>query len=188
MQRRFYYLTDNLNATVEMARAFEARGIPHGQIHVLAKNETGLVRHNIKTGTPLDVYDIVHLGWEGAIIGTLIGFLAAIGLWLWNPFGYHLEFWMVLPLWVLFTLHGAWAGGLIGTHARNYRIKPFLKAIESGKFLTLVDVDENQAKALKQVEAVYNVKSRGHTPTGTNPFENWLSFRASQSDWPDVKR
>lgn len=187
-QRRFYYLSDNLDSTVKFTHGCENRGIPYDNIHVLAKNDKGLVRHHVHLGSPLQIYDVIHLGEKGAIWGAVIGFILAMAIWIWNPFEPDIKFWMVIPVWVLCTLHGAWSGGLIGTHSRNYRIKPFLKDIEQGKHLILVDIDQDQVSILRELERSIGLKAEGHTPTGNKIFENPFSFELSHSEWPKMKR
>ena len=187
-RRRFYYLFDSVNEIVNFTNTLEKKGIAHDQIHAFGNNEDGLVRHHIQSGSVLETYDIVHMGQEGAIVGFILGFLFSMLLLWWDPFTLDITFWMVIPIWVLFTLHGAWSGGLVGTHARNYRIKPYLNMLEKGKYLVLVDVNEYQAKNLAEVEATTHRSFDRYTYTGSNPFEQWLSFRHAQSDWPKQKR
>ena len=185
---RFYYITRSLEATVKMIHTMENKGIPHNQIHVIGKNDDGLVRHKIQEGSILETYDMVHVGQEGALVGFVLGFVFSMTLLWWNPFALDITFWMVVPVWILFTMYGAWSGGLIGTHARNYHIKPYLKHIEKGHFLSLVDVDEHQRETLKSIELELGIGAEGQSETGSNPFEQGLAFLHAKSPWPNVKR
>lgn len=177
--RRLYYLTDTLESTVAIARDLERLGIGYNQIHVLGKNEGSLVRHHVHSASPLEKYDSIHLGEQGAIVGFLIG-LVFIGIVkAVKPFGMDISFWILVPLWILFTLHGAWAGGLIGTHMRYYRISRFRDDVEAGRYLVLVDVTEAQEAEVKRIMSRDHDEAgfKGESPVVSSPFD----MRASRS-------
>ncbi|MAR93346.1 MAG: hypothetical protein CML06_21090 [Pseudomonadales bacterium] len=175
---------------MKIARTLRKNGVPQGQIQAFGKNDDGLVRHKVKSDTTLDVdaYDVVHMGKEGAIAGFIIGFLAALAFIWWSPFDGRFGYWVGIPVWILFTLHGAWSGGLVGTHARNYRLKPFMKDLELGKYLLIVDVNEFQASAIRAVKRELDVRPDQASDTGVGALERWLPFSGSQTEWPDIRR
>lgn len=173
--RRLYYLIDTLDNTVAIARDLEKKGIGYSQMHVLGKNEEGIVRHHLHSATPLQEYEIIKMGERGVILGFLIGLIFIVALDLIEPFGIELSLWVLLAIWCLFTLHGAWAGGLVGTHAHNYRVTHFKDDIEQGKFLLLIDVDAIQEGRVQEFmkgqheEAQYE----GESSKWGSPLEGW---------------
>lgn len=173
--RRLYYLIDTLDNTVAIARDLEKKGIGYNQMHVLGKNEEGFVRHHLHSATPFQEYDIIKMGERGVILGTLVGLIFIIALDLIEPFGVELSFWILLAIWGLFILHGAWAGGLVGTHVHNYRITQFKDDIEQGKYLLLIDVDEPQEGKVQDFMKGQHQGARyeGESSKWGSPLEGW---------------
>lgn len=171
--RRLYYLTDTLDSTIAIARDLEKLRIGYNQIHVLGHNEGELVRHNVHCGSPLENYDSIRLGEQGAIVGFLIGLVFIIIVKAVQPFGMDISFWILIPLWIIFTLHGAWSGGLIGTHRRYYRIARFRDDLEQGRYLVLIDVTRDQEAEVKEVMRRYHAEAgfKGDSPVTSNPFD-----------------
>ena len=147
--RRLYYLANTLDDTEKISKDLERAGVGYEQQHILSKHEGRLVRHHLHTAGPLEKFDIIHYGERGAIIGFLTGLLFVLLLEIFKPFSLNPDFWVHVGIWVLFTCFGAWAGGLVGTHRRNYRIAPLRSEIEAGKYIVLVDVHGHQIEAIK---------------------------------------
>lgn len=177
---RLYYVADSLENTVSIARNLEKRGIGYDQMHVLSKNEAGLLRHHIHTATPLEDHEIIKMGERGGILGSIAGLIFIIGLSIVDPFEMEISFWVLFLIWVLFSMHGAWAGGLVGTHARNYRISRFEKDIENGKYLMMIDVGDAQERLVHSVIDIDHrdeARYEGESPAHSGPFDGLHFFR-----------
>lgn len=171
--RRLYYLTETLDSAIDIARDLDKAQVGYNQIHVLGHNEGELVRHQVHAGSPLETYDSIHLGEQGAIVGFIIGLIFIIIVKAVEPFGMDISFWILIPLWIIFTLHGAWSGGLIGTHRRYYRIARFRPDLERGCYLVLIDVWPRQEEEIKNIMSRYHDEAgfRGESPVTSNPFD-----------------
>lgn len=182
-RRRLYYLTPTLDSTVAISRALERKGVGYEQMHVLSKNEDGLARHKVHTASPLETYDIIHMGEQGALIGFLAGFVFVVVLKLFNPFDIEISYWILAAIWAFITLHGAWSGGIGGTQARNYKIKPYLSDIENGNYLILVDVTEDQRTAVRQMMKAEHPEAefKAESTTGSNPLERFPLLKRIRS-------
>lgn len=182
-RRRLYYIAPTLNSTVGIARDLEHEGIGYNQMHVLSKNTDGLVRHRVHTASPLETYDIVHKGGQGALIGFVAGFIFVMLLKMLNPFQVELSYWILAAIWALVTAHGAWSGGIVGTMARNYKVTPYLSEIESGQYLMLIDVRPEQHSVARQVikSRHPDAEFRAESTTGSNPFERFPGWRRARS-------
>lgn len=182
-RRRLYYIAPALSSTVAIAQDLENMGVGYDQVHVLGKNEDGLARHHVHTASPLETYDMIHMGEQGALIGFILGFIFVIGLKLLNPFDVDINNWILIAVWALITLHGAWSGGIAGTQTRNYKIKSYLPEIEKGKYLLLIDVNEDQHPVVRKLMKSQHpdAEYRAESTTGSNPFERFPLLRRIRS-------
>ena len=182
--RRLYYLADTLDETRKISKDLEKAGAGYDQQHILGNHEGKLVKHHLHTASPLEKYDIVHYGERGALMGLLGGLVFILMLELVNPMGLDPNIWAHLAIWLLITFFGGWAGGLVGTHRGNYRISPFRSDIRAGKYLILVDAHGEQLDAVKKLmkEKYSNVRFKGSSSPGYNPFDELPFFRRFQSN------
>lgn len=182
-RRRLYYIAPTLDSTVGIARDLEREGIGYNQMHVLSKNTDGLVRHRVHTASPLETYDMVHKGGQGALIGFVVGFFFVVLLKLLNPFQVEISYWILAAIWALITAHGAWSGGIAGTQARHYKVEPYMAEIESGKYLMLIDVIPDQDGIVRQVikQRHADAEFRAETTAGSNPLERFPGWRRARS-------
>ncbi|MDX1695045.1 MAG: hypothetical protein R3208_14865, partial [Ketobacteraceae bacterium] len=182
--RRLYYLADTREETEKLSKDLEDLGAGYDQQHIFSNHEGELVKHNLHTASPIERYDIIHYGERGAIIGFVGGLVFVLLLELINPMGLNPGIWAALGILVLFTFFGSWAGGLVGTHRRNYRIARFLPDIKAGKYLMLVDVHGEQIKEVKDMirKKYPDITFKGGSSTGYNPFDELPVLRSFQSD------
>ena len=184
--RRLYYIVDDIDTTTAISQRLHEEGITDWNFHVLARDASGLYRHNLHSALPLHRHDTVRFGERGALIGGVIGFgLGMLFFWMqvlpW-PFD---RFWVVMA--VLFgAVLGALQGGFAGSRRENYKIEDFHDDIDAGRMLIMVDVrPTNKAKVreimnLQFPQAMY----RGNDSTLISPF------KPARRIWPrgvDVK-
>lgn len=171
--KRLYYLTDSIDLTEEISNKLHAAGITDWHFHVLSKDEAGLKTHRIHSANYLQAYDIVHSGERGAMLGIIVGILAAIATLIFQPFEKTLGIGTLAVVIAIITMFGAWVGGLLGISSENYKISRFHQDIEEGKHLIMVDIKPHQEIKVRQLmqSEFPEAKLQGEDTTHTNPFK-----------------
>ena len=149
--KRHYFISDNLDDLESVEQELESRGVTTLQIHVLSQNDADVEHHKLHQVVTFMKTDIVRSTVIGALIGVCLCLLTlaiahstgftktAIG---WVP---------VVFLSVVLLGFCTWEGGLRGIQEPNSRFRSFLPALQSGKHILFVDIDNDQEAVLKQV-------------------------------------
>ncbi len=178
--KRMYYLADTLEAAERVWNNVQHINISSGSFHVVSKDEDGIKRHHLSSASAVRRTDLIHSGEQGALIGGTIGFLFALWLIVAKPFDMNVGMMGFSVAFLMFTVFGAWAGGLIGLSHENYKIVPFHNAIEEGKYLLMIDVgtvqQENLLRMLMRLKH-QDVLFEGGDSLFINPFEMKTSFQ-----------
>jgi len=149
--KRLYYLSNNIDVVEKLSDQLHERGITDWNFHVMGKDKANMVRHHLHTTTPLHELDIVRSGERGVLAGFAIGLLLTCYVALFTSFGATMNLLAQIASVVLFSLFGAWLGGLVGVSNENYKIRRFHKAIDAGHFLIMVDVNRFQRHEVEKV-------------------------------------
>lgn len=147
--RRLYYLTNDIDRAARIARELERCRVSQRRIHVLSRNEGGLMTRHLHGASYLDRLDIVHRGLQGLVVGLMLG-VVLLGMTLWlleRPFEPSAQ----LALVALTTLFGSWIGGLIGFAYENHRLAAFHDAVELGQHLIMVDVPGRDVERVRSL-------------------------------------
>jgi hypothetical protein len=144
----YYYLSPTLAETASVTEDLRQSGVDDWFIHIISKNEAGLSRRRLHSGNYLEKMDFLREGLIGGAMGLLIG-LAGAGLLAWfEPFGPNVPMIAYLGVIAVFTLHGAWQGGLVGISTENKKLQRFHHDIEQGKYLILVYAQESEEQKI----------------------------------------
>lgn len=173
--RRLYYVADHVEDAEAVCQALQREGISNWHLHVLAKDEAGLYTHKIHSANPLHQLDILHTGLRFAGYGLLGGLLIGLALYSFSAMGWlgmAVPEWVVLMLACLGTLFGAWQGGMVGLSREHYKIERYHEEIEAGKYLLMVDVNQEQRPLVREMMNFDfpQVPYRGASNTGINPL------------------
>lgn len=175
--KRYYFIEDNLDDLETIERELEARNVVTPQIHVLSQDDAALRGRHLNEVHSFMKKDVVRSGEIGAIIGLIVAVIAiataamtrvleTIG---WVPFIF-----LAIILLGFFT----WEGGLFGIQTPNSHFRRFEEALRAGKHVFIVDVEDQQEGALKQVLAAHP----GLKPAGTGASApRWLVY--CQQKW-----
>ena len=140
----YYYLSPTLAETESVSDDLHKSGVDDWFIHIISKNEAGLHRRHLHSSNYLETMDFIREGLLGAVFGLIIGLLAATLISVFDPFGPDLPLLAYLGVMALFTLFGAWQGGLVGISSENCKLAHFHDDIEAGKYLILVYANRNE--------------------------------------------
>ncbi len=147
--KRLYYLTDSLDSVTRIVEDLHRDGITDWHLHVLSRNEAGLFHRQIHSANMLQENDVIHSGQLGALVGGLVGLVAATLLEWWNPFGVDIPLPALIVFAGFFTMFGAWSGGLAGVTRENYKTTRFHDDLANGKHLVMVDVSREQERLVR---------------------------------------
>ncbi len=171
--RRLYFLADDLETTELVARCLSHQYQGDWRYHVIGLDQQGLLQHQIRTANLWQKTDVVRLAEQGALLGVIVGVIAAGFYAAFNP---HV---LPLPLitWLGSILAPAllfsWIGAMVGSRMLHYRIKQFSDDIHYGRYLVLVDSNKHQSEALRQflLSRVPSLKAAGESSTHAIPFQ-----------------
>ena len=152
--RRLYYVADDLDTCDRVSRTLLEDGISDWHLHVLAKDEAGLYRHRIHSATTYQQLDLIHTGERWGLAGAAVGLAAGLLAWAFQALPWGVDAFTVLLITLVGGFFGAWQGGLVGMTRESYKIAPFHQDIEAGRYLIMVDVnDETRGR----VRAIMNI-------------------------------
>ena len=135
--RCLYYLAPTLKSTQQISDDLHSVGVKDFFLHVIAKDEAGLRRHEIHSGNYLETLDVIREGFIGAVAGFVVGMIG-ISLIIYLGKFPNAPVLVYVALVGVATCFGAWEGGLIGVGRKNKKLEKFDADIEAGKFLILV--------------------------------------------------
>lgn len=170
--KRLYYLSNNIDVVEKLSDTLHERGITDWNFHVMGKDNADMIRHHLHTTTPLHELDIVRSGERGVLLGLIIGLCITTYVTLFTTFGESMGFIAQLGSVALFSLFGAWLGGLVGVSTENYKVRRFHSDIEDGSFLIMVDVKRAQRLEVESViESFHEIQRAGEDSTFISPFD-----------------
>ncbi|KAA9133326.1 hypothetical protein F3N42_02950 [Marinihelvus fidelis] len=146
-----YYLVPDLEHTRRIARDLHDLGLEDWFLHVVARDEAGLRREHIHSGNMLETTDLVRDGLIGALWGLAAAVIAATLVVLVEPFGPGVPSVVVFFVVVVFTMFGAWVGGLTGIDSQNRKIRRFRGALDDGQYLVLVYARKEMEGEVRQM-------------------------------------
>lgn len=178
--KRMYYLADSLEAVERVWNNVRYINISAGSFHIISKDDDGIKRHQLSPAGAIRRTDLIHRGEQGALIGAVFGVVFALWLVISRPYDIHIGLFGFMLAVALFLVFGAWAGGLIGLSHEHYKIVPFHKAVEEGKYLMMIDVgtvqQENLLRMLMRLKHP-DVLFEGGDSLFINPFEMKTTFQ-----------
>jgi hypothetical protein len=146
-----YYLAPNLDSTHQISDDLHEVGVLDWFLHVIAKDEAGLKREHIHSSNYLETTDIIRDGLIGANLGFIGAVIAAGLVMLFEPFGPETPKVVYFFVIVVFTLFGAWVGGLTGIDNENRKLRRFHDDIEAGKYLILIYARKEQENLIRDM-------------------------------------
>lgn len=170
--KRLYYLSHNIDVVEKLSDALHESGITDWNFHVMGKDNANMIRHHLHTTSPLHELDIIRSGERGVLIGFVFGLLITCYVALFTSFGESMGLIAQIASVILFSLFGAWIGGLVGVSNENYKIRRFHNAIEAGNYLIMVDVNRSQRRDVEAViDRYHDIQRAGEDSTLISPFD-----------------
>jgi hypothetical protein len=147
----FYYLAPTLDSTHQISDDLHGVGVLDWFLHIIAKDEAGLKREHLHSSNYLETTDIIRDGLIGANLGFIIAVIAAGLVMMLEPFGPETPKMVYFAVVVVFTMFGAWVGGLTGIDKENKKLKRFHDDIEAGKYLILIYAGKEKEDVIREM-------------------------------------
>lgn len=147
--KRLYFLTDEMDHAEHISDELSANGIEQHHIHVLSKNEAGVVTHHLHGPNLFERVDFIRGALQGLVVGLLLGIVVLFIGRLMFDFGFTAV--AQLAMLCLMMLFGSWLGGLIGFTQENRHLRRFHAQIEKGRHLIMVDVKRSEEKQVHRI-------------------------------------
>jgi len=142
MKRRIYFLLPDIdNAKLVHNELLLAR-IEERNMHVLARDDISL--KDLPEASILEKSDLIHGLQLGFIVGGFTGLTLALIAFLSD---------MIVPGWETISMSGiivggafvgSWTSSMVAVNIQNTRLKEFMKDVNSGQILYMVDVPVNR--------------------------------------------
>ena len=150
--KRYYFISDDMNALGRVEAKLMNHGIIKPQIQVLSKEDMADASHEpFHVIAPALKQDIAH----GMLINTLFGALAGVLI---LAIGYITrlpDFYSWIPFYLFATAIFAfvtWGGGFYGFQVSQKDFHRLRKDLDDGKYIFIVDVDSSQQEIIRQME------------------------------------
>lgn len=149
MKRRLYFLLPDVDHAKTVHNELLLARIEEKHMHVLAREDINL------TGLPeaslFEKSDLIHGLQLGFIVGGFTGIALASLAYLMN---------MIVPGWEVISMSGiivggaflgSWTSSMIAVNVQNTRLKEFMKEVNSGQILYMVDVPVQRVDEITQL-------------------------------------
>jgi len=167
---RLFYLVSSIDSAKEISDDLHQNGVTDWRFHIVSKDEAGLYTHQLHTASVLDRTDLPRFVERGAIAGLVLALAFIVPLALLEVVNMPAAAWIALFIFVIVA--GAWVGGFGGIQSENYRIQPFHKDIEAGKYLIMVDTPKQYISKVKELMTKNHPEAelQGKDSSINNPF------------------
>lgn len=147
--KRLYYITESIDYAEDISKHLTESGIDKHHIHVLSKNEAGVVTHHLNGPNLFERVDFIR----GAVQGLVVGLMMGIGALFFGRYLFEFGFSGLaqVAMLCLMMLFGSWVGGLVGFTQENRHLRRFHEQIEKGRHLMMIDVKSSEEHMVHMV-------------------------------------
>lgn len=138
MKRRLYFLLPHVSTAKVIHNELLLARIEERNMHVLARDDVSL--SELPEASILEKSDVIHGLQLGFIIGGFTGIILSTIAYL---FGFIVPGWETLSMSAIVVgsaFVGAWTSSMVAINIQNTRLKEFMKELNSGQILYMVDV------------------------------------------------
>ena len=138
MKRRLYFLLPSVTQAKSIHNELLLARIEERNMHVLARDDISLV--DLPEASLLEKSDLIHGLQLGFIIGGFTGVILAMTAYLSGMIVAGWETASTSGIIVGCAFLGSWTSSMVAINIQNTRLKEFMKDVDSGKILYMVDV------------------------------------------------
>ncbi len=165
MRRRLYFLLPDVKRAKAVFRKLLLSRVEERHMYFLARE--GMALSDLPEATMLQKSDEIHGLALGLVVGGATGALAGVVAMIFPPSGLAMGLGVILAMSLIGAIVGIWASGMIAADVPNSRLKKFVKEIEQGKILLMVDIRKHQIEEITDMirEQHPDADARGRDPT-----------------------
>lgn len=156
--QRLYFLTPDLDTTVNIAHELSELGLSKREVHVTGRDWQHLEERGVNNATLRQTSDVVHAAWRGVKFGVPLGLLLGVVVYygLGEEMGPMGITGIIIGMGVFGGLFGVWTSTMVGVSVHDVKVDKYEDEIEEGAFLMMVDV------ANQREDEVYSIIHRHH--------------------------
>ncbi len=149
--KRHYFISDDLDDLDHIGVELEQAGVATPQIHVLSRDDAGVAqREHLHAVEAVLKKDVVHGTEVGAVVGV-IGASLVLAVSYYSGVTHDVGWVPFLFLAVVVLGFCTWEGGLFGIQESHTDFARFEPALNAGKHVFFVDIDDKQEAALSGI-------------------------------------
>ncbi|TVZ40101.1 hypothetical protein P886_4522 [Alteromonadaceae bacterium 2753L.S.0a.02] len=152
--RRYYYVSEDLNAVEQAENDLLAAGITEPQIHVLSQQDAEVEKRHLHEVNPFAKLDVLHSGLRGALIGLLLAAGVLLTGWVFNAES-SLDWLPFVFLAIAVFGFATWEGGFYGIQVSSEEYKRFALVLERGCHVLMVDATPQQKQVIDKILAYH---------------------------------
>ncbi|MFQ3787256.1 DUF1269 domain-containing protein [Halomonas sp. A29] len=140
--QRLYFLTPDLDTTVNIAHELADLGLTNKEVHVTGRNWLKLKERGVNNATLLQTSDVGHAAVRGLLFGFPLG--CALGIVVYYVLGEGFTnagiATVILGMGIFGGLFGVWTSTMVGVSVHDVKVDKYEDEIEHGAYLMMVDV------------------------------------------------
>lgn len=149
MKRRIYFLIPDVTSANSVHNDLLLARIEERNMHVLARDDISL--KGLPEASLLEKSDFIHGLQLGFVLGGFTGIVLAMTSYM---------FGMIVPGWETISMGGiivggsflgAWTSSMVAINVQNTHLKEFMKDVNSGKILYMVDVPVHRIDEISEL-------------------------------------
>ncbi len=146
MTERLAILSDDVDDAITVVDTLRAKNYEDDDIYVITKDD--IILEDLPEADPRQYSDLFPAMKRGAGIGGALGLFGGLLMATVPPAGIAVGGAAITAMAAGGAAFGAWTSSLVGISIPNTELEAFQKAIENGKTLILVDVEEDRADSV----------------------------------------
>lgn len=148
--QRLYFLTPDLDTTVNIAYELDDLGLTKNEVHVTGHDWLHLRERGVNNATLRQTSDVGHAAVRGLLFGVLLGCLLGVVVYyiLGEELGAMGIAGVIAGMGVFGGLFGIWTSTMIGVSVHDVKVDKFENEIDNGAFLMMVDVPKDREASI----------------------------------------
>lgn len=149
MKRRLYFLIPDVTSAKSVHNDLLLERIEERNMHVLARDDISL--KGLPEASLLEKSDFIHGLQLGFVLGGFTGIILAMTSY---TFGMIVLGWETISMGGIIVggaFLGAWTSSMVAINVQNTHLKEFMKDVNSGKILYMVDVPVHRIDEISEL-------------------------------------
>ena len=166
MKRRLYFLLPSVSIAKAVHNELLLARIEERNMHVLARDDISL--SDLPEASLLEKSDLIHGLQLGFIVGGFTGIALAMTAYFLGMIVSGWETVSMSGIIVGSAFFGSWTSSMVAINVQNTRLKDFMKDINSGQLLYMVDVP------VHRIDEISNLVHSNHPEASVRGIEHTI--------------